>query len=108
MNFPDVGETALSEQRVIGTIKGVLRGALDGTPVRVVSRTEFGYVVELLVSKGIFIEGDKLYIDDENFYPLKTSIEEAGYRGVVFSLIEEPDIIDALRKRFLQEWSTAA
>jgi hypothetical protein len=48
MNFSDIGETALREQPVFGMIKGALHGALDGTPARVMSRTEFGYIVELL------------------------------------------------------------
>ena len=108
MNFPDIGETALREQPVVGTIKAALRGALDGTPARVMSRTEFGYIVELLASKGAFVKGDKVYVDDEDFYPLKASIEDTGHRGFILSLIEESDVIDALREKFIQEWATAA
>ena len=108
MNFPDIGETALREQPVVGTIKGAFRGALDGTPARVMSRTESGYIVELLVSKGTFIKGDKVYVDDEDFHPLKASSKDTGHRGFILSLIEESDVIDALREKFIQEWTTAA
>ena len=107
MNFPDIGETALREQPVVGTIKAALRGALDGTPARVMSRTEFGYIVELLASKGAFVKGDKVYVDDGDFYHSGASIKEARHRGVIFSLIEESDVIDGLRKKFIREWSTA-
>ena len=108
MNFPNIGETAVREQPIIGTVKGVFRGALDGIPARVMSRTEFGYIVELLASKGTFIKGDKVCVDDGDFYPLKNSIKDAGHRGFIFSLIEESDVIDTLRKKFIQEWATAA
>ena len=108
MNFPHIGETALREQPVLGTIKGVLRGALDGIPARVVSRTEFGYIVELLASKGAFRKGDKVYVDDGDFYPLQVFIKAMEPRGAIFSLIEESAIIDALREKFIQEWAIAA
>jgi hypothetical protein len=59
----------LSDQHVIGTIKGALRGALDGIPARVMRRTEFGYIVELLVSKGVFMKEDKVYEKTKTFIP---------------------------------------
>ena len=108
MNFPHIGETAVSQQRVIGMIKGAYRGALDGTPARVRSTTQSGYIVELLKSNGVFMKGDQVYVGDEDFSPLRASLQDAGYRGVVFPLIEESDVIDTLRTKFLQEWSTAA
>ena len=108
MNFPHIGETALREQPVVGTIKGALHGALDGIPARVMSRTEFGYIVELLASRGAFIKGDKAYVDDGDFYPLKAFIKDAEHRGLIFSLIEESEVFDSLREKFIQQWSTAA
>ena len=98
----------MSEQRVIGTIKGVYRGALESIPARVMIPTESGYIVELLESNGVFMKGDQVYVDDVDFSPLRASLQDAGYRGVVFPLIEESDVIDTLRTKFLQEWSTAA
>jgi hypothetical protein len=98
----------VSEQPILGTIKDMLRGALDGILARIVSRTDFGYIVELLASKGAFRKGDKVYVDDGDFYPLKGLSKATGHRGAIFSLIEESDVIDALREKFIQQWSIAA
>ena len=106
MNFPHIGETAVSEQRVIGMINGAYRGALDGTPARVRSTTQSGYIVELLKANGVFMQGDHVYVGDEDFSPLRASLQDARYRGVVYPLIEESAVIDALRTKFLQAWAT--
>ena len=101
----------MSEQQVIGVIgmiQGAFRGALDGTPARVMHTTQSGYIVELLKSHGVFMKGDQVYVGNEDFSSLRASRQDAGSRGVVFPLIEEPAIIDALRKKFLREWATAA
>ena len=50
----------MRKQPIVGTIKGVFRGALDGTLARLIGRTKFGYTVELLGSKGAFLKGDKV------------------------------------------------
>lgn len=46
-----------------------------------------------------------IIIDDTEFYHFGASIKDLGNRGFMFSLIEEPDVIDALRKKFSQEWA---
>ena len=96
----------MREQPIVGTITNALRGALDGTLANCISRTEFGYIVELLASKGAFIKGDKVYVDDGDFCHFGASIKDAGHRGSMFSFIEASESIDALRKTFLQEWSS--
>ena len=108
MNFPNIGETALSEQSVVGMIKGAFRGTLDGVPASVMSKTELGYIVELLASKDPFMKGDKVYVDKGHFYQFEAAIKAAEHHDMPFSLIEESDIIDALRRKFIREWSNAA
>jgi hypothetical protein len=46
-------------------------------------------------------------VDDKEFYHFGASIKDLGNRGFMFSLIEEPDVMDALRKKFAQEWAKA-
>lgn len=48
-----------------------------------------------------------LIVDDVDFYHFGASIKDIGHRGFMFSLIEEPEIVDALRTKFLKEWSMA-
>lgn len=45
-------------------------------------------------------------VDDAEFYHFGASFKDLGKRGFMFSRIEEPDVIEALRKKFSQEWST--
>ena len=46
-------------------------------------------------------------LDDRDFFHFGASIKDAGKRGFMFSLIEEPEIVNALRSRFQQEWNIA-
>jgi hypothetical protein len=111
MNFPHSGETAVSEQRIVGVIEmiqGAFRGALDGTPARVMQTTDSGYIVELLKANRMFMKGDQVYIGNQDFSPLRASRQATGFRGVGFTLIEEPAVLDALRQKFLREWAIAA
>jgi len=48
-----------------------------------------------------------LIIDDTDFYHFGASLKDLGSRGFMFSRIEEPAVIEALRKTFTEEWSTA-
>ena len=48
-----------------------------------------------------------LIIDDLHFYHFGASIKDLGKRGFMFSRIEEPKIIEALRKEFVREWANA-
>lgn len=46
-------------------------------------------------------------VDDKEFYHFGASIKDLGNRGFMFSLIEEPDVMDALRNKLAQEWAKA-
>jgi hypothetical protein len=46
-------------------------------------------------------------VDDKEFYHFGASIKDLGNRGFMFSLIEEPDVMNALRKKFAQDWASA-
>jgi hypothetical protein len=46
-------------------------------------------------------------LDDRDFYHFGASIKDAGKRGFMFSLIEEPEIIKALQKKLQHEWANA-
>jgi hypothetical protein len=47
-------------------------------------------------------------VDDQEFYHFGGSIKDVGHRGFMFSRIEEPVVIEALRNKFAQEWAGAA
>ena len=47
-------------------------------------------------------------VDDTDFYHFGASIKDLGKRGFMFSRIEEPEVIETLRKKFKHEWSTAS
>jgi hypothetical protein len=49
-----------------------------------------------------------LVIDNRDFFHLGTSINYAGKRGFMFSLIEEPVVIQSLKKEIDKEWENAA
>ncbi len=46
-------------------------------------------------------------VDDRDFYHFGASIRDLGHRGFMFSRIEEPEVIDGLRKKWIQEWQKA-
>lgn len=49
-----------------------------------------------------------IIIDDQDFYHLGPSIDQhLGKRGFMFSRIEEPIVINALRTEWSKEWATA-
>jgi hypothetical protein len=48
-----------------------------------------------------------LVIDDADFYHFGASIKDVGSRGFMYSRIEEPDVIAALRKKLSEVWSAA-
>jgi len=91
---------------VVGTISGPSCGALDGTLARLLSKTEFGNIVELLESKGVFNKGAKVCVEDREFHPLGAYSKNPERRNFEFPLIEDSDAIDALRTQYIQEWST--
>jgi hypothetical protein len=47
---------------IIGTIVGVLDGALDGVQAQLIRRTKIGYTVKLLASKAAFRKGDTIHL----------------------------------------------
>jgi hypothetical protein len=51
----------------VGTIVGVLDGALDGVQAQLIRRTTLGYTVELLESKGAFHKGDRVHLSVTEF-----------------------------------------
>ena len=46
-------------------------------------------------------------IDDRDCYRFGASIKDVGHRGIMFSHIEEPDVINALRAKWVPEWANA-
>jgi len=52
---------------IIGTIVGVFDGALDGLQARLIRKTQLGYTVELLESRGEFRRGDRVYLSVAEF-----------------------------------------
>lgn len=48
-----------------------------------------------------------LVVDDAEFYHFGASLKDLGHRGFMFSRIEEPDVIGALRAKAQAEWASA-
>ena len=48
-----------------------------------------------------------LFIDGAEFFHLGASVKDAGRRGFMFSKIEEPKVIEALRTEFADSWDKA-
>ena len=51
-----------AKKPLIGTIVGVLDGALDGVQAQLMRRTNMGYTVKLLESKDTFRKGDTIHL----------------------------------------------
>ena len=72
------GETCLRKKPLVGTITGVFGGALDGARAQLLRRTQLGYTVRLLESKGTFKHGDTLLLSPAEFtIAKKKATEEA-------------------------------
>ena len=52
---------------MVGTITGAFDGALVGIPARLISIRKLHYLVELLVSKPPFHQGDRLHLSPAEF-----------------------------------------
>jgi hypothetical protein len=48
-----------------------------------------------------------LILDDRDCYHFGASIKDLGHRGFMFSKIEEAEVVDSLRRKFLVEWQSA-
>jgi hypothetical protein len=48
-----------------------------------------------------------LLLDDAEVYHFGASIKDLGHRGFMFSRVEEPEAIGALRQKYTQEWLAA-
>ena len=46
-------------------------------------------------------------VDDAEFYHFGASLKDAGRRGFMFSRVEEPSVVDELRRRLRAEWQKA-
>jgi hypothetical protein len=46
-------------------------------------------------------------VDDTEFYHFGASIKDLANRGFMFSRIEEPTVVDALRNQYAAEWASA-
>jgi hypothetical protein len=92
---------------IVGTIRGPYCGALDGTLARLLSRTEFGNIVELLEAKGVFNKGAKVCVEDQEFHPLGEDSTTPKRHASIIPLIEDSETIDALRVMYIQEWGRA-
>jgi len=56
-----------AKKPIIGTIVGVLDGALDGVQAQLIRRTNLGYTVKLLESKDTFRKGDTIHLSMAEF-----------------------------------------
>ena len=92
---------------IVGTISGPYCGALDGALARLLSKTDFGNIVELLEAKGVFNKGEKVCVEDHEFHPLKEGNTNAKRRAPAIPLIEDSDTIEALRAKYINEWARA-
>jgi len=48
-----------------------------------------------------------IIIDDEDCYHFGASIKDLGHRGFMFSRIEEPTVVEMLKRQFEEEWAKA-
>lgn len=48
-----------------------------------------------------------LVVDQAAFYHFGASIKDLGHRGFMFSVLEEHEVLQALKTKLLKEWSTA-
>lgn len=123
-------------QRVAEIISGARRSLtiidayIDDKVLGILSSKESAVTVSVLTSKvspalqtaalnfnkqygGLVIRTSRAFhdrfvvVDDSDFYHFGASIKDLGNRGFMFSLIEEPDVIESLRRKFSQEWATA-
>jgi hypothetical protein len=53
---------------IMGTIVGVLDGALDGVQAQLMRRTKIGYTVKLLESKDAFRKGESVHLSRAEFH----------------------------------------
>ena len=53
---------------IVGTIVGVLDGALDGVQAQLIRRTKIGYTVKLLETKDAFRKGDQVHLSMAEFH----------------------------------------
>jgi hypothetical protein len=53
---------------IVGTIVGVLDGALDGMQAQLMRRTKIGYTVKLLETKDAFRKGDQVHLSKAEFH----------------------------------------
>jgi hypothetical protein len=60
----------------VGTIVGVFDGALDGVQAQLIRRTQLGYTVELLETKGAFHKGATVLLSMAEFKINKEEITE--------------------------------
>ena len=56
-----------AKKPIIGTIVGVLDGALDGVQAQLMRITNMGYTVKLLESKDAFRKGDTVHLSVAEF-----------------------------------------
>ena len=56
-----------AKKPIIGTIVGVLDGALDGIQAQLMRITKMGYTVKLLESKDAFRKGDTVHLSVAEF-----------------------------------------
>lgn len=48
-----------------------------------------------------------VFVDEQDFYHIGTSVKDAGRRGFMFSKIEEPAVVTALENEFARAWESA-
>jgi hypothetical protein len=48
-----------------------------------------------------------LVLDGTDLYHLGASVKDVGRRGFMFSKIEEPKVIEALKAKLAEEWDKA-
>lgn len=61
----------------------------------------------LKVRKSAAFHDRFLLVDDAEIYHFGASIKDVGHRGFMFSRVEEPEVVAALRQKYGQEWAAA-
>jgi hypothetical protein len=57
-----------AKKPIVGTIVGIFDGALDGLRAQLINKTQFGYTVKLLESKGAYRKGDRVHLSVAEFH----------------------------------------
>jgi hypothetical protein len=79
----------------------------DIKPLAEAFNKQFGAGGQLEIRTSDAFHDRYIFIDDKDYYHFGASLKDLGGRGFMFSRIEEPSVIAAVKKQFDDEWSRA-